>query len=226
MKLSINYALIEVTRKCNMTCSHCLRGARQNKIISTEHLKKFFSKIDSIGTLIITGGEPSLVPDKIREIIQIAKRYKVDIQNFYLVTNGKKVSDQFLLAIIELYNYCSENETSGIRVSNDDYHEMVTEKNRLKVFALTDFDEISTLSNSYRNSNLLNQGNAEKNGLGNIEICSEPICIEDEYITEGEIYLNCNGNIIHGCEWSYKNQEKHKICSVDNLSLEAIKAYT
>jgi hypothetical protein len=30
--------------------------------------------------------------------------------------------------------------------------------------------------------------------------------IEDGNITEGNIYLNCEGNVIAGCDWSYESQ--------------------
>jgi hypothetical protein len=35
----------------------------------------------------------------------------------------------------------------------------------------------------------------------------------------GNEYLNCNGNIINGCDWSYENQEKYKICAVEDLKM-------
>jgi hypothetical protein len=40
-----------------------------------------------------------------------------------------------------------------------------------------------------------------------------------ENIQEGVIdfYLNCKGEIINGCDWSYSSQRKHKICDVADL---------
>jgi len=34
---------------------------------------------------------------------------------------------------------------------------------------------------------------------------------------ESQIYLNCLGEIINGCDWSYENQKFHKICDVKDL---------
>jgi hypothetical protein len=28
--------------------------------------------------------------------------------------------------------------------------------------------------------------------------------------TEGDLYLNCKGNIINGCDWSFENQDNPK----------------
>lgn len=35
MEIYVNYLAIEVTRRCNMKCNHCLRGDAQNLDIST-----------------------------------------------------------------------------------------------------------------------------------------------------------------------------------------------
>ena len=43
--------------------------------------------------------------------------------------------------------------------------------------------------------------------------------IDNKYIT-GEFYLDVNGNVVEGCNWSYKNQQNHKKGNVlrDRLS--------
>ena len=48
MEIYVNYLAIEVTRRCNMKCNHCLRGDAQNLDISTAVL----SGIASISTLL------------------------------------------------------------------------------------------------------------------------------------------------------------------------------
>ena len=59
-KLSFANLAIEVTRKCNMHCAHCMRGDAQNADISEGKLSKFLSQVNFIGSLTITGGEPTL----------------------------------------------------------------------------------------------------------------------------------------------------------------------
>ena len=34
----VEYLMIEVTRKCNFTCGHCLRGDAQSKDFDVNHL--------------------------------------------------------------------------------------------------------------------------------------------------------------------------------------------
>lgn len=90
--------LIEVTRDCNLTCEHCLRGEKENKSIQRKDVEALFSKINTeINTLTLTGGEPALKPDKIEMILDIAKSYGIDIYNFYMATNGTIASDEFSL---------------------------------------------------------------------------------------------------------------------------------
>ena len=36
---------IELTQKCNLTCSHCFRGAARNRNISKEIIEKVFDEI-------------------------------------------------------------------------------------------------------------------------------------------------------------------------------------
>ena len=82
----INDVVIEMTRRCNMTCDHCLRGPMQKKDQTKENIDKFFSHVDGIGSITFTGGEPSLVPDLIEYARQSAERNGVEIGNFYIVT--------------------------------------------------------------------------------------------------------------------------------------------
>lgn len=90
MKYQISECILEVTRRCNMCCDHCLRGDAQNSDLDLAHVKKLFSHIDSIDTLTLTGGEPSLVPEIIQGIADAARENNVNIERFYMATNGKK----------------------------------------------------------------------------------------------------------------------------------------
>lgn len=45
MEIYVNYLAIEVTRRCNMKCNHCLRGDAQNLDISTAVLSGIASSV-------------------------------------------------------------------------------------------------------------------------------------------------------------------------------------
>lgn len=237
--LNIDTAMIEVTRRCNMACDHCLRGEPQKKDIPDSMIDTFFEKVGSgiINNLTITGGEPSLVPEKIEKIIEAAKRNGTDIENFYIVTNGKQVTDAFLMAVMRLHCYCSDNEYSGLQYSNDYYHDPIITDNvkRLEVFKFASPRNTEDSAPEMGTYEII-EGRAKENGIGVREetgIGSRWFDLED-YIYDGDdsiremhIYLNCKGNIICGCDWSYESQDRkaNKVCHVSKLSIEAVKSY-
>ncbi len=233
--MNINNMVIEITRKCNMVCDHCLRGNAQNIEIPDHVINQFFHEMRNgyIDNLTITGGEPSLAPHKINTIIEAAKHNHVDIGSFYIATNAKEVSDEFLLAVMRLHCYCSDNELSAVNYSNDDYHDPIKTENikRLSVFSFTSpkYDRSYPL-HDYE----INEGRAKENGIGcreNHESLYDDfenyIDLENQTIYEMTVYLNCKGKVINGCDWSYKSQNKKAniICGIENFSMEAFEAY-
>ena len=68
---------IILTQKCNLTCSHCMRGDCMGKEISEEVLDALFKKVIYIENLALGGGEITLVPEKIRLVTQKLKEYNI-----------------------------------------------------------------------------------------------------------------------------------------------------
>lgn len=63
MKMKVCNLILEVTRRCNMNCAHCLRGDAQNMDADPALIPKIFDGIDDIDTITFTGGEPALNTD-------------------------------------------------------------------------------------------------------------------------------------------------------------------
>lgn len=59
MQINVYNLVIEVTRRCNMCCTHCLRGDAQDLDISDEVLETVARNIQP-SSVTFTGGEPSL----------------------------------------------------------------------------------------------------------------------------------------------------------------------
>jgi organic radical activating enzyme len=227
--------LIEVTRQCNLKCDHCLRGEPENKVIQKKHVELLFSQLEEISLLTLTGGEPALWPSKIEMILSVAKKYKVDVQNFYIATNGTIASDSFLLSLIKLWLYCSENEISGVSISNDNFHDMKLIEKNLKTFEALSFVKYKYFPRGffydtdtepekfpdyvYKMENepelILAQGRGINWGDKEIHEHTWDDFLENP--DDAEFYLNCKGNIILGCDWSYKNQDDHILCNVRDL---------
>ena len=200
--LQLSDVVIEITRQCNMRCDHCLRGDPQNINISDEILDEFFRKIKghSIGTLTLTGGEPSLVADRIKAAVKYAKKYKVYVGSFYIVTNAKQVTSAFLCSVIELFSYCSDNEISKLVYSSDQYHEKPSDINLRKLQCFSFFGAKGEIKREL----VLNEGRGENINWKVLNISPYTI---DEYMIDGEIYLNCKGNIVPSCDLSYESQD-------------------
>lgn len=105
MEIYVNYLAIEVTRRCNMKCEHCLRGDAQNLDISTAVLSGIAKHIHP-ASVIFTGGEPSLNVPAIKRYFELAERYDTMPAAFYVATNGATSKEQMrdlALTLLESY---------------------------------------------------------------------------------------------------------------------------
>ena len=59
---NISNLVVEVTRRCNMSCDHCLRGCGQNMDLQDKHIETLTSQLENgyISNITFSGGEPSL----------------------------------------------------------------------------------------------------------------------------------------------------------------------
>jgi len=225
--MQVDNLIIEITRRCNKACYFCLRGEAQNIDISDEILETFLKRFSYINTLTITGGEPSLAPQKIMRIIEIIKQNRISLNSFYIATNGEEASSEFVNSLLQLYLECEDPEMSSVDISNtDNYDEYSDAVRTLQVFRFTNLKY-----NDYSEANWIDEGLAQENGVGKRAVSVYPIVVkESEYddisIEEGDIYLNALGDIIGCCNLSYESQDDYTICHYDDDDLlGAIKKY-
>lgn len=227
-KKSVSELCIEVTRKCNMSCEHCLRGEQQNLNIKEESINNIFKQINSIGTLTITGGEPSLNVKSIQKIIELAKFNNVEIDNFYLATNAKKVTDKFMKVLLDMHLYCLNSnggfEEEGIKslhISNDNYHTEIEKVNMNKLLSFK-FAEKKFKDYEMYDGSLISEGRAQENSLCGREKSIYGYEIFDDQI-EGMLYLNCNGDLVSNCDLSYESQDIVKFGNVNEQKFNLMK---
>lgn len=228
MKIN-SHLIIEVTRRCNTICKHCLRGKAENKDINITDMENVLKQFDYIDGITFTGGEPSLNPQAIKVFIELCKKHNVRVGNFGITTNAIQASDEFLHIIMDLWLFCDDNSRSRLLISNDIFHKYNNsprEINRLKTFSFTSMflSEPENQSITY-----LNQGYHAKNSGDGEDII--PIDInnlayndfQQGRLDSLEIHLNCNGEVILGCSWSYENQGKYMLCKADESIYAAVK---
>lgn len=216
---------LEITRKCNMKCNHCLRGDAENINMTMKTIEPLLSRTMQINTLVFTGGEPTLNIPLMKKILNYCKIHTIPVLNIYIVTNGKVVSDNFLRTMIDWYAYCIESndggmpDISGLSLSKDIYHEYIPEENinKLKAFALfdeghyRDFNKYPVLDRG-RGANIANNINrsitAEFSVLPNND---GSIQIDD--VT----YVSAKGDILADCDLSYDTMPNYTLGNTKNI---------
>lgn len=226
---SANNVFIEVTRRCNMCCAHCLRGDAESIDIQEKYIDAFldnFEKGAYISSLTFTGGEISLNIPAIRYTLKAVKERGIAVGSFYMVTNGKAVDKMADLAMasLEWWAYCDEKDDymCGLCISSDNFHEAIPYESEsiLSGLKYNRNDKVTDFHLAY----LLNEGRA-KNLDSNIYKKREPHVDKLEYefnktgdidFYSGELYLNAIGDVVSGCDWSYKSQKKYRFGNVMN----------
>lgn len=220
---------IEVTRRCNMKCAHCLRGDAQNMDITHEIIDKFldgFGPGACIGSLLFTGGEITLNLDAIRYTLQAVKEKKISVMSFYMVTNGKEISliDELVRVAIDWYVYADDNELTGLALSHDPFHEKLENWGEIKrtLSALSFFS--SEDKDMYKQSDIILTDEGRAKNLVEFKKRAPYISFPEIYETQngeldisgsGRLYLSSNGNIAPDCDMSYNHIDA---CAMANVN--------
>lgn len=169
--LILEHLYIEVTRKCNMKCDHCLRGQAENFDLKIEDINILFDNLNikKINTLTITGGEPTLNSKVILHLLRTIISKGITVNNFNMVINGSNYNQALIDGLNEFYIYCN-----GINLicSRDQYHkqpkkEIIDKYKKLPYF----IDNYVKLSNQ----EIIQIGRARENNLGTKESYNDTI---------------------------------------------------
>ncbi len=164
-----------LTQKCNLACEHCMRGNATDKEISSKVFDSIFSKVKYVDNLALGGGEPSLVPHKVRELTASLKKHNVIVKHVNFTTNGLSVSNQFLEALLELKEYIesqSDKDCLFEPINKDDSLEPI-----YACFSFDDYHMLQIINNigdgSFESLNIIYQNVAKYyNALGeNAIVC-------------------------------------------------------
>ena len=227
----IQELVIEITRRCNIQCLHCLRGPAQAKDIDNITIDKILEGISMIGCVTFTGGEPSLAVSRIKYFTKRVKKLGIEVSSFYVITNGKIASTAMAHALMDLYAYCNpsdpEDFIGGLAISQDQYHrEIGYEINSAKKV----YGALVFFRSKDRKADLkyiINEGWANINGIGNRPELPNMNVIgldDDGNVDRVDevVYINALGDVIPSCDMSYESQKAYKIGNVHEHSLTEI----
>ena len=221
MKLTAYALVVEVTRRCNMHCKHCLRGTSEKEDINRESLRAALKQFDRIGCITFSGGEPTLNLEAIRDTLELCKELGITVGNFYLVTNGKmteKTRDELIDVCDAWYAYCDDNELSALTVSQDMFHEpnwvFVDEMDDLFLPYFKSGDKRT----DFRVTGILRSGRAKRLKKDQYRFLKpadtswrqiSAYRYDDELvIEEGTLYLSANGLFYPNCDLSYEQMRE------------------
>lgn len=225
---------IEITRKCNLACKHCMRGEAENCHISQELLEKLFDEVKSANALVITGGEPFLCFEQIKMLVDIIKQKQVRIPKIILVTNGT-IFDKRIYDLLSSSFFSFE-----INISCDSYHinsieEIYTSSKISKnpCMAPINIDEVLANIDFHKSSEHFNEFYGEIKYLidmgraRNLNCPKRPFralgyfysdCMPGLLIAGPRIYLDCLGYITEG-DSEYAHRERISIGNLNDTSL-------
>ncbi len=128
-KLDVNNLYIEITRRCNQACLHCMRGPGQNIDLSSENIDQLFNnekfKIENIDTLFIMGGEPFLAKESFVYLLETIIKQDIKINCLICHTNGL-IYDQ---DIIDLLNILKPKTDVQLYTFHDQFHQNISPLN-------------------------------------------------------------------------------------------------
>lgn len=238
-KININFLGIELTRKCNLKCSHCMRGDSQEISISNKTLKSIFNnsewQLRSIDNLFLSGGEPTLAVESLKMIYSLIKQNNISVRKIYTILNGTIYNEEFITtlnSIMELYNQSSKKACINISFSNDIFHPIISKKtfklykthNKNKKFKINHYKT----SLNTDETGILNLGHARKNNLGYIDFpinnYFKPLeFYNDDIFTIDEVYINAKGFILKKSDGEYDAMDKYNLGNINECNLLKVK---
>jgi organic radical activating enzyme len=208
--------VLEVTRRCNMKCAHCLRGCAQNVDMSQDIVDTFLDSVESIGSLVFTGGEPVINAELIIHIIDRIIDENIPLEYFYMVTNAGVFNEELYHKMIELYAYVENKYLSNVFVSFDKYHDQSEEIDKFSArWKSLEFygDAFERIDDNNFSDNLISDGMAKENNIGTVNYHYNDMKVENNHVWS-KFYLNAKGYILSDYNMSYKTQAENSLGSI------------
>lgn len=108
-KIYFRKLMIDITRRCQLRCEHCLRGEAQNLVISTDIIDSFLEQTAGIGELFFSGGEPTLAPDRMNYFVDHMIEKGIPLGGVTYITNGVELSEEVKAFLVKAHSYITES---------------------------------------------------------------------------------------------------------------------
>lgn len=127
MKIAFNGLMVEITRKCQLQCAHCMRGDAQEIDIDKKTIETLLKQTSEIEYLQFTGGEPTLNISGMEFFLDTMIKNNIPLYRLQIITNGVLLSKQFTELLKHYYDWIEKNNSIynniiKLYVSSDKYH--------------------------------------------------------------------------------------------------------
>lgn len=227
-KYAFDGLYLELTRRCNLRCAHCLCGAPENTTISKEIIDEFLSQVTAIKHLMIGGGEPLLELDTFEYLLDALERHSVPVFILGLVHNGT-ICDKRVMKIINGYLARNPHSQFGLEISNDVFHNQEQSKKCLEFYRELagercyvklhgDIDWLHHAGRAWGKRSVMNIP-----VIGSNDTAFRPHRLKMEYNRIFcSIYLSANGNFGFQCDTSFAEHDKLALGNITKESLKNI----
>ena len=241
MKIIYKELGIELTRRCNEKCEHCLRGPAENVDLSKEIIDSLFdnNNIRLIENLLLSGGEPTMNSEALSYLVDKIIEKRVVVGTYRVIVNGTYYDPKFGLAIRRLheyidrigwnktYNIMNANSFGRIGISQDQYHKEANKEIIDKLLELP--SEIVILDAELSSYGLLPYGRALDNDLSsnkpnlskleNREGTYVLMKYDEEGVQFNKQYICANGNVCLDPNYPFKVLDEYRIGNVLDSNL-------
>ena len=247
MKINIYELALEVTRRCNLKCAHCMRGKPQNINMSDGIVDKIIdSDIGMIDYLLFSGGEPTLNPNLIINTIDKIIEGKLNVNEIAMVTNGQIYNQDIVDAfnryneyqnevleerINKMFNFSQDhidsliegNKNKHVRItfSTDRFHNPISQQ--VKDLYKENAKKLKITEYSVRDEKIIRTGNAIIGEDYSYEV--EPIKYYKEgndYSILGQIYITANGYVTSNSMGQYIDMDNSNFGHISDISFANI----
>ncbi len=232
---------IELTRRCNEKCEHCLRGPAENIDLSKEVIDSLFdnNNIRLIENLLLSGGEPTMNGEALSYLVDKIIEKRVVVGTYRVIINGTYYDERFGNAIRRLheyidrigwnkkYNVMHADNFGRIGISQDQYHKKASKEVIDRLLELP--SKVIVLNDKVSSNNLLPYGRALDNDLSSNEPNTSKLTdIDGSYIMmkygRGGIQINrhyicANGNVCLDPNYPFEILDKYRIGNVLESSI-------
>ena len=245
MGLELFELSIEVTRKCNLKCLHCMRGESQNIDITKEIIDEIFdnNNISAIHSISFSGGEPTLTPEIIVYIIDKIINKNINVYKIGFVTNGQIYSQEIINAFNRFNKYRNNKvieELEKTIIDKQEFNEILkrnTDNHATILFSIDQFHKpipskvkekyiLSAEGINISEKAPLEEDEIYKTGFATFGIDFEYelrklkyVKIENNWVVMNPIYITANGNITSKGDGQYTDMDKINLGNIMNKKL-------